>query len=72
MVYKHPATGDTQIVKRPWLWLLFTPFCAIELIKAGKTWKGLFGLIPLFTLIWFFQYESILTDAWEKKGYDWA
>ena len=66
--YKHPDTGDTQIVKFPWVWLI-TPICAIDLLLKGKIMHGLLGWIPLFTLIWCIKYESILSDVWEKKGY---
>ena len=69
ITYIHPDTGDIQEIKRPWLWLLFTPFCAIDLMKAGKTMQGLIGLIPLFTLFYFLKYEAILSEAWENKGY---
>ena len=70
LVYRHPETGDTQTVKFPWLWLLFTPRCSIQLLLNGKILHGLVGWIPLFTLIWLFKYKSILSDAWEKKGYE--
>ena len=68
LVYKHPDTGDTKIVKFPWLWI-FTPFCAIDLLVKGKIWHGLVGWIPLFAIIWCCMYKSILSDVWEKKGY---
>ena len=68
LIYKHPDTQDTKIVKFPWLWL-FTPLCAIDLLLKGKIWHGLVGWIPLFTIIWCIKYESILSDVWEKKGY---
>ena len=68
LIYKHPDTNDTKIVKFPWLWF-FTPICAIDLLLKGKIFHGLVGWIPLFSLIWIFQYKSILSDVWEKKGY---
>ena len=68
LVYKHPDTGDTKIVKFPWVWLI-TPICCIDLILKGKIMHGLVGWMPIFTLIWLIKYESILSDVWEKKGY---
>tara|TARA_B100000900_G_C20180202_1_gene553559 strand:+ start:189 stop:410 length:222 start_codon:yes stop_codon:yes gene_type:complete len=68
IIYKHPETNDTQIVKVPWLWM-FTPWCAIDLLLKGKIMHALVGWIPLFALIWMFKYESILSSVWESKGY---
>ena len=68
IIYKHPQSGEIKKIEFPWIWL-FTPFCALDLILKGKIIHGLLGWIPFFALIWCFNYKSILSDVWEKKGY---
>lgn len=69
IIYKHPETKETKTVSFPIFWL-FTPICALDLLIKGKILHGLLAIIPLFAFIWCFQYKSILSSAYEAKGYE--
>jgi len=66
--YKNKSTGHVEIITFPWRWLIY-PVCPIELLFKGKIVRALLGILPLFTIIWCFQYKRILGQILEKRGY---
>lgn len=66
--FKNPRTNETRTFGFRW-WMIITPIFALHLTLQGAIIAGLLSILPLFAIINFFLYGSIIRRRYRKKGW---
>ncbi len=66
--FKNPRTNETRTFRFRW-WMFITPVFVLHLIGQGALLAGVLSIFPLFALVNFFRYPSIMRRRYRKKGW---
>lgn len=66
--FRNPQTNETRSFGFRW-WMLITPAFALHLLLQGAIIAGILSILPLFAIINFIFYGSIMRRRYRRKGW---